>query len=258
MADLDPTRLRRLRAGNLVLAALHAAQAALVLALSNDFGLPVTWSWLDGPPGVTDPTQGSLFELPLGAAVAAFLLLAAVDHLLVGTAFRARYERDLGRGINVFRWLEYSISATIMVVLIAMLTGVSNVATLVALAGANVAMILFGWLMERVNDRARPVDWLPFWFGCIAGVVPWVVITLSIVASEVEAGGPPGFVYVIFATLLILFFSFAVNQWLQYRGVGRFRDYLVGEWGYLVLSLVAKSLLAWLVFANVLIDETAA
>ena len=39
---------------------------------------------------------------------------------------------------------------------------------------------------------------------------------------------------------------------LQYRQVGRWRDYLTGEIPYIVLSLTAKSLLAWLIFANVL------
>ena len=47
---------------------------------------------------------------------------------------------------------------------------------------------------------------------------------------------------------------FAVIQLLQYRGTGRWGDYLTGERAYIVLSLVAKSLLAWQVFANVLIE----
>ena len=48
----------------------------------------------------------------------------------------------------------------------------------------------------------------------------------------------------------ILFFSFGLNQWLQYRGVGRWTDYGYGEKVYLVLSLVAKSLLAWQIFGG--------
>ena len=38
----------------------------------------------------------------------------------------------------------------------------------------------------------------------------------------------------------------------QYRRVGRWRDYLYGERVYMLLSLVAKSLLAWQVFAGTL------
>jgi hypothetical protein len=40
---------------------------------------------------------------------------------------------------------------------------------------------------------------------------------------------------------------------LQYRARGRWADYLHGERAYVWLSLVAKSLLAWQVSANVLV-----
>jgi hypothetical protein len=246
----------RLRAANVGLAALHAGQALVILLLANDFSLPVTGAFLDGPPGVTDlPPRQTLFEVPLGPAVAAFLLLAALDHALVAAPrVNTWYERNLVREINPARWAEYSLSASLMVVLIAMLTGISDITALVAVFGVNVAMILFGWLMERVNAPGERVDWLPFAFGCVAGAVPWIVIAIAIVGSEVEHGGPPAFVYGIFVSLFVLFFSFAVNQALQYRRVGRWRNYLFGEWGYLVLSLVAKSALAWQLFANTLVE----
>ena len=53
-------------------------------------------------------------------------------------------------------------------------------------------------------------------------------------------------------SLFVFFNVFAVNQWLQYRQVGRWRDYLVGERAYITLSLVAKSALAWQVFGGTL------
>jgi hypothetical protein len=65
---------------------------------------------------------------------------------------------------------------------------------------------------------------------------------------------PPTFVYGILVSIFVLFNCFAVNQWLQYRGIGKWRDYLFGERAYGVLSLVAKTALAWQIFANVLID----
>jgi hypothetical protein len=254
LTPADSPRYRRLRVGNAVLAALHLGQALVILALANDFSLPVTGAFLDGPPGTAPQPQETLFDLPLGPAVAAFLILAAVDHALVAAPGVHRwYAGNLARGINVARWVEYSLSASLMVVLIAMLTGVADLGALIAVFGANAAMILFGWLMERTNIGRERTDWLPFWFGCVIGVVPWAVIVTQIAGSVADGGGPPGFVYGIFVTLLVLFSSFALNQWLQYRGRGRFRDYLFGEWGYLVLSLVAKSLLAWQVFANALV-----
>ena len=56
----------------------------------------------------------------------------------------------------------------------------------------------------------------------------------------------------IFASLFVFFNVFALNMLLQYRRVGRWREYLYGERVYMLLSLTAKSALAWQVFAGTL------
>ena len=137
-----------------------------------------------------------------------------------------------------------------MVVLIAGITGITDSAALLALFGVNASMILFGWLMETTNAAGRRVDWTPFAFGCVAGVVPWLAVVIYLVGA---GGDVPGFVYGIFVSLFVLFNCFAVNQWLQYRRNGRWNDYLYGERVYIWLSLIAKTLLAWQIFANVLV-----
>ncbi len=243
---------RRLRIWNGSLALLHAAQAVVILVLSNSFTLPVTLSFLEGPPG-TKPGTNNIYDLRIGPMVAIFLLLAALDHALVAAPRIHRwYERNLAIERSPARWLEYSFSASLMIVLIAMLTGISDLAALIALFGVNAAMIMFGAAMERANRSGRPVIWLPFVFGSIAGAVPWIAIAIQIGYSQNQTGNVPGFVFAIFVSLFILFNSFAVNMLLQYKRVGPWRDYLFGERAYLVLSLVAKSLLAWQIFASTL------
>jgi hypothetical protein len=249
---MDDSALRR---GNAFLAVLHAAQAAVLLALSTGFSLPVTGAFMEGQPGSGRPKQDLLFDLRIGPLVAAFLLLAALDHALVALPpFRARYERCLASGVNPFRWLEYSLSASLMVVLIAMLSGIADYVALLGLFAANAAMVFLGWLMELLNppDRVR-TRWLPFVLACVVGAAPWVAIAVQIGVSAGRGHAPPSFVYAIFVSLFLLFNSFAVNQALQYRRVGRWGDYRHGERWYLWLSLIAKSLLAWQVFANVLV-----
>jgi hypothetical protein len=244
--------MRRLRAANFALAAVHAGQAVLIVLIGATLTIPITAQWAEGPPGSTLGPTETLFDLSVRWCVAAFLFMAALDHLLVASPrIVSWYERNLGRGINYARWIEYSFSASLMVVLIATFAGVTDLRALVAVAGVNAAMILFGLLMERVNSGRERLDWLPFWLGCIAGAVPWIVIGISLVGSEVD-GTVPGFVWGIFVSLFLFFNSFAVNMWLQYRGVGRWRDYLFGEWVYLLLSLTAKSALAWQIYAGAL------
>jgi len=240
-------RLRNLRVWNLGLTALHAAQAVAIAVLAGTFAITITSNYPQGPPGTRLGTPEPLFDVRIGAAVAVFLALAALDHLVTATAARRTYETDLAGGINRFRWVEYSFSATIMVLLIAAYSGITDITAVVAIAGANVAMILFGWLQERMNPPGRTTTtMLPFWFGTLVGLAPWIAIGINL------AGAPevPGFVYGILVVQAAFFFSFGLNQWLQYRGVGRWRDYAYGEKVYLVLSLGAKSALAWQIYAG--------
>ena len=244
---VDDPALGSLRRWNLALTVLHLGQAVAVFALATDFAVTVTRSLPTGPPGTPTGSPEELFDVPIGAAVAVFLALAALDHLVTATVFRRSYEDDLRAGINRFRWVEYSFSATLMVVLIALYTGIDGISALIGIAGANVSMILFGWLQETANPPGRStVTMKPFWFGCVAGAAPWVAIGYNLVVAEEV----PGFVVGIFVSLFVFFNSFALNQWLQYRQVGPWRSYAYGEKVYLVLSLVAKSALAWQIFVG--------
>ncbi len=239
-------RLSNLRRWNIGLAVLHLGQAAAILFLTTDFAIAVISSFPDGPPGTTELTTSTVFDLRIGWAIALFLGLAGVDHLVTATFARDIYERDLKRGINRFRWAEYSISATVMVIVISLYWGITTINALIVIAGANVGMILFGWLQERMNPPGRTsTTMLPFWFGSLVGITPWVAMGVNLFFIS----DAPGAIYAILIVQGIFFFCFGLNQWLQYRGVGRWADYAFGEKTYLVLSLAAKSLLAWQIFA---------
>jgi hypothetical protein len=134
-----------------------------------------------------------------------------------------------------------------MLVLIAMYSGITDAAALLCLVGANVGMILFGWIQEMVNPPDRATTTMkPFWFGTIAGLLPWLAIWLQVIGADTV----PGFVMVLIVVEQVFFFSFGLNQWLQYRRVGRWADYLHGERWYLILSLAAKSFLAWQIYGG--------
>jgi hypothetical protein len=234
---------------------LHLAQGTAVLLLSSDFSLPVTSSFLRFDPALQRllPQPDVLVDVRIGPLVAAFFFLSAVAHLAIASppGFR-RYAANLEKGMNPARWMEYSLSASVMIVVIAMLAGLYDVAALILLAALNATMILFGWMMELHNQTTSRTDWTSFWFGCFAGAVPWIAIGIYLFGAGGPSGEPPTFVYWIYLSIFVFFNSFAVNMVLQYRRAGRWRDYLYGERAYMVLSLVAKSLLAWQVFAGTL------
>lgn len=248
-------RLLRLRWFNGAMGLLHLAQGFLMLVLSSDFSLPVTTSFLEFDPAVSKlaPIPETLVDLRIGPLVAGFLFLSAIAHLLIAApGIYQWYARNLTKEINYARWAEYSFSASLMIVVIAMLVGIYDIVSLILIFAVNAAMILFGLMMELHNQTTERTNWTSFWFGSIAGAVPWVAIAIYLKGSGGGEGGPPGFVYGIFGSIFVFFNIFAVNMVLQYRKIGPWRDYLYGERAYVVLSLFAKSILAWQVFAGTL------
>jgi hypothetical protein len=246
-----PAKLGGLRRWNAAMGALHLVQGALMLAVASAFALPVTSSFLRMD-AVTDKlvaVPDELVRLRIGPLVAGFLFLSAAAHLLLASPWQHHwYERNVARGINPARWIEYALSSSLMMVVIAMLVGIYDIVSLMLIFALNATMILFGWLMELHNQTTARTNWTAYWFGCFAGAVPWVAIAVYLAG----AANPPAFVYGIFASLFVFFNVFAVNMLLQYRRVGRWRDYLYGERVYMLLSLFAKSALAWQVFAGTL------
>jgi heliorhodopsin len=244
-------KLTDLRRWNGAMGALHFAQGAAMLALASAFSLPVTSSFLRMD-SVTDKlvaVPDELVRLRIGPLIAVFLFVSAAAHFALASRWLHRwYERNVSRGINPARWIEYSLSSSLMMVVIAMLVGIYDIVSLILIFALNATMILFGWLMELHNQTTERTNWTAYWFGCFAGAVPWIAVAIYLIG----AADPPGFVYGIFASLFVFFNVFAVNMLLQYRRVGRWRDYLYGERVYMLLSLTAKSALAWQVFAGTL------
>lgn len=255
MTTADTTTVHaKLRRSNVIAGVLHLAQMTAVLALSTDFSLPIVATYMSGPPGTTYSDPVVLWNAPLAIGVAVFLGLSALAHFIVASPwFFGRYSHGLTERRNYFRWVEYGVSSSVMIVLIAEVTGITDIAALIALFGVNASMILFGWLQEKYVEPGSG-DWLPFGFGCIAGAVPWLAIGIYVFSPmSPSAANAPAFVYGIVATIFILFNSFAWVQYKQYKAKGKWENYLRGERVYITLSLVAKSLLAWQIFANTLI-----
>ncbi len=218
----------------------------------STFTIPVIGNYLEFVvgEGLVLTNTDTLFELPFLPMTASFLLLSAIFHFLIAFPFKKKYRAGLRVGINQFRWYEYALSSSLMIVLISALFGVRDVAVFALIALSNAAMNLFGLDMELLNQGetkvGKKVNWLPFIFGTIIGLAPWLAIAFYIGVNP-NLDAVPVFVWFILGTYFVAFNTFPINMLLQYLGVGKFKDYLHGERGYIVLSLVAKTLLTWLV-----------
>jgi len=244
-----------LRRFNAIMGFLHLIQGILMIVLSNTTTYPIYTNFLrlDLQARSLTPDPKLIFDLRFGPAVAAFLLISAIAHFSLATFGYRWYVANLKKGMNPARFYEYALSSSLMIVLIGMLVGLWDLGSMILIFGVNAMMNLFGIMMELHNQTTEKTDWTAYIYGCIAGIIPWVVIVMYFLGAISSAGAkPPAFVYAIIPTIFVFFNIFAVNMVLQYKKVGRWKDYLFGERVYIILSLVAKTALAWQIFAGTL------
>jgi len=252
--------LPSLRRFNLIMGSLHLIQGMIMLYFSLtidkiiNFRTPLRTYFLTFDVAtmrlITEPKEAG--TLPFGILVASFLFLSALAHFVIAfPGINKVYNDNIKKGINPFRWYEYALSSSIMIVLIATLFGVYAIDTLILIFCLNASMNLFGYLMEKMNQFTTRTNWTPFIFGSIAGFAPWVVIAMSTFGNS-DLSKVPWFVFALTFSYFFFFNMFPVNMILQYKKVGRWSNYLYGERVYIVLSLVAKTVLAWIVFAGVM------
>lgn len=250
-------KLKGLNRFNLIMGGLHFIQAIAVLLLSDpERGVvPVTLSFLKFDQTISKllPASEQLFTINLAWLVALFFFLSSMAHLFIATVYREKYESDLMKGINKVRWFEYALSASVMMVAISLLSGIYDLSSLIMIFFLDAIMNLTGLAMEIHNQGEKKIKWLDFVIGCIAGIIPWIVFGIYVYGARQFGGGNiPTFVYWIYVSIFIFFNSFAINMFLQYKKIGAWKNYLYGERAYIILSLVAKTLLAWQVFGGTL------
>jgi len=249
---------------NLIAGCIHLVQATIQVILGStienfkNFKLEVRLNYLSQltVPGTDKQYLGLAYtvwgNVPVAPLVAIFFFLSAIAHFIV-CLNKDVYFAQLARGTNKFRWWEYAFSSSFMIVLIAQLFGVYDIASLFLIFVSNFATQFTGLLMEEMNDLTKDdleLNWTPFYVGCLTGFAPWIAIAFYFLGSG-PSSDIPGFVYGVLVSYFIFFNTFPLNMILQYKKVGKWADYLYGEQTYILLSLISKSFLGWLVFGGV-------
>lgn len=251
-----------LRKYNFVTAILFAIQGILVLVLSSSQkgAQPVTTNYLtydkvassiEGH-SVAAAATHHLFDINMAYIIACFFFISALAHLIVAAFKHKNYEADLASNINRARWIEYALSASTMMVAIALLVGIYDFISLVLIFAFTAFTGLLGMLMELRNQHVRRVDWSNYSLGVAAGIIPWAAISFYFFAAHLYGNGISAYVYWIYWTMLALFIGFVLNMYFQFKKLGHWADYLFGERAYIILSLLAKTVLAWQIFAGAL------
>ena len=188
---------------------------------------------------------------------AVFILLSGLDHMVVALpGVNSVYNWYIARHQAPFRWAEYSLSASLMRVMIAQLSGVTDIHLLFSIFMASATTMVLGGCHESVNAKARAdsdsikqQNWYPFLVSFIPHFSSWAIIYCYFFTG-VSRADAPAFVYAIVIVLFILDGPFALLFYLQWAKIGLFQDYVTGEKGFIVLSFTAKTLLAWLNYVS--------
>jgi hypothetical protein len=175
-----------------------------------------------------------------------FSFLAAFT--LITGGFHLYYFLNLSSHDSALRFLEYSITATIMAAIIAILTGINDVYTLMGIEGLTATTMVFGYLEEKTAGRVSLL-FRPFWLGWIPYLVAWIIISWHFIRANLKFDVPE-FVIAIYAVEVFLFSVFAWVQWVYVVKPGELTSRMEMEGWYNFLSITSKMLLVWLAFGG--------
>ena len=244
---------------NLFNGTLHLGQAIAQLYLFlniddfKDFKLPLNTNFLtsvgEGNDEFLQLKTKELTTFRLGYLIFIFLFITSFFHYFISCNFN-KYITYINENRNPYRWVEYSITSTIMIWVIALLFGIYDISTLVMIGGSNFVLMYMGMMMENLNkeyDEGEPVIWTPFLLGCVLAIFPWISIALYLIGDGSDFDDTPNFVYALAASYFVFYQIFAINQFVQYKNKV---SYVKIEKYYQILSLASKSTLAWIVFGG--------
>lgn len=242
------------------LAVVYALQGVAILLISTVKTFPLTTSYLTADELASEAAGNTVLisatrtlnDVNIVYLIAAFLFIAAIAHASAAWWCRKFYENDLQGSANRIRWIQSAASTSLMLVVVAMLSGIGDLSTLIMIFALSVVMNLFGLLVETHNANKAKSSHLACAISWIAGVTPWVVLAIYLLGACIFGGQVPAYVYWVYASMLVLFGGLAANMWLQLKKKGKWANYLYGERIYLILGLAAMTLLAWQVFFGAL------
>jgi hypothetical protein len=176
------------------------------------------------------------------------ILLSGIGHILcVIPPFRKKYEYNIARHQSPQRWYEYCLSCPLMRVHIAQIAGVTDLYTLILTFFLGHAAVVFPILYEKINAKNRAdgyvQDTSPFWMGVTAHMASWAVVFAYFANGSTESNHSLALTLV--CTLFALELTFPLVFALQWGKVGPFKDYMIGEFAFCLLSFTTKTFLAW-------------
>lgn len=171
----------------------------------------------DGEMAGYTPTTEKIGTLPSVPLVLTFTIITALAHFAYAHAHKT--QRGLFGVLNdpvvnsLPRYIEYAITATIMIIIIACISGVRELSALLLIGLASVATMAAGARAET-TFQAGGNPWVPMWIGVAFFVASWVVIGWNFYNTTSDAPEAPSWLPAIFWSQLALFLTFPIITYL--------------------------------------------
>ena len=194
-----------------------AAIIFLGVTIKNAENFPLFIGEYNGPNDCNTilTTNGTL----LIALLIGFTLITCIIHSLYASNKR-NYYKKVERGNNSIRWFEYAVTATIMLLVIALSSRVFGVESLIFIAASSVGLMLLGDVVEKSLRRSVKGDGLGRRNAITCTFIGWfLMLTIFGVifknfgqAVSTENSKVPGFVYAVVIVMFLLFATFGFIQ----------------------------------------------
>ena len=186
-----------------------------------------------------------LQDWSISGLIITFFAITASFHLFYALNPGNVYLNAVKNGNNYFRWIEYSVTATMMMVIIAALSGVKDLQNYFLLITNAFAMIWTGQWFEKSQGESR---WVPIVVGFVLlmGAFQIILTSFNLRIQEAQDAGfsLPGWLWMIVIVMFVFYASFGFVPIVQTIRGGPYRTY---EKAYLTLSLASKATLGILV-----------
>lgn len=194
---------------------------------------------------VVSEKVGGFSENNVATLIVTFFAITAGFHLLYALNPGNVYLDAVKKGNNFWRWIEYGISATIMIVVIAILSGVKDINNYILMIVISLGIMSTGQWFETATGKSK---WIPIIVGftLMMGVFTVIFASFRRRIREVQALGfkLPTWIYLVVFMMFGFYASFGFVPVAQMVFRGNYRKY---EYAYLTLSLISKVSLGVLV-----------
>ncbi|MDZ7744266.1 MAG: hypothetical protein U5K77_00685 [Candidatus Saccharibacteria bacterium] len=178
-----------------------------------------------------------LMDIDLRVLLAVLLGVSAVYSLLLLTRWRSSYEKAMTKRVYVWRWVYLAVTMGLLTSVVAMLSGISDVAVLKLISGIVVIGFGLAWLSERQNEKARKFVPSAYILSVLAVFLPWLLILFTTLATTLYGfESLAGHVYAVQGIVLIGLVLLFANLWLSNRRRSAWKDYAVVERNYILIA----------------------